>query len=126
MSLSLFERAIAYKDGAKIISSWLGSGGVPVEKEQAQRRADTCIKCPMNDEGWKAPEAVAAAIKEQIELKNNLDMRVTGEKSLATCSACLCANKLKVWTPLSFLTKYMKQGDVERYHKGCWVRSELQ
>lgn len=124
--MNLFEKVTAYRDGARILHDWIGQGGTAVEKEQAQKRADVCLKCPMNDTAWEPTKIMGDVIRQQVELKNDLQMRVEGEKSLGTCSACLCALRLKVWVPLSYLTKYAKEDDINRYDSNCWVRSELQ
>jgi hypothetical protein len=122
--MNLLQRATAYRQGIRILSDWVGDGGVVVSKEQAQLRADTCLGCNENKAGWVAVEAVASAIREQVELKNDLDLRVEGEKSLHTCAVCVCPIKLKVWTPIEYCVKYMAKQEKEQFPSHCWIVKE--
>lgn len=94
------ERVKAYANGTVVLAQWVGSGGTTVDQLEAQRRADICIGCPQNQEGLKIAESAALAIRQQMELKNNLQLRTMREKSLYTCAACLCPLRLKIWLPL--------------------------
>jgi len=122
--VNLIERAKAYANGVVILTEWLGSGGIVVDPITAQDRAGTCLNCPKNNPGWKAPEAIAAKIKEQLELKNQMNLKVTGERSLGTCDVCLCALRLKAWVPIGQLTKYMTPDQFAEYPAHCWIRTE--
>lgn len=114
-----------YKRGIEILLDWIGSGGVPVEKELAQQRANICISCEFNDNGIKLTETIADAIKEQIELKNHLFMRVNGERELKTCQACSCVLRLKIWCPISTVNHSYSKGELlEKFPSNCWQRTE--
>lgn len=117
--MSLFNRASQIMNGAKVLGDWLGHGGVTVDKETAQSRADICLKCPMNVRDWSFLESVAATIKKQIGLKNHLQLRVTGEKGLHFCFGCGCVNKLKIWLPLE---KILPEPDERaKFDSNCWL-----
>lgn len=122
--MNLLEKAKAYTNGARILSDWVGDGGIVAPKEQAQERAGTCLGCKHNQPGMKLAESVSAAIQEEVELKNAMELRVIGERSLHTCELCLCPLRLKVWTPLSYLTKYKKSEEIQKFPAHCWIRTE--
>lgn len=120
--MNFFERASQLISGAKTLTDWLGAGGMPVGNELAQSRADVCLKCPMNVKDWDMIESIADAIKKQVELKNHLNLRVDGEKSLHICSACGCVMRLKVHVPLRLCLPEANERD--KYHPSCWILSE--
>lgn len=121
--MTLLERAQQMVNGAVILRDWLGSGGHTVEHNLAQKRADTCLKCPMNSSTFSLVEAAAAAIKQQVEMKNHLQLRVNGEKGLHICQACGCAMRLKVWLPIERIMP--EPSEREKFHELCWLRSEV-
>ena len=120
--MNIIERAKQFKVGAETILDWLGSGAKTVSPELAQKRTDICLKCPMNVRESRITEAVAAAIKKQVEIKNRLNLRVKGEKSLLSCSACGCVTRLKVWVPLQNILP--EPAEQSRFHEDCWLRHE--
>lgn len=123
--MTLLERVSRYADGARILSDWIGDGGKPASREIAEARAEVCNNCPMNDSGWKAPEHVATAIKEQLVVKNGLHLSTKHDDNLHTCKVCLCPLKLKVYTPLSYQTRYMKSDEIKAFPEHCWLRKEM-
>lgn len=78
-----------------------------------------------NGEGtWESIKGkIADHVKQQIELKNSMQMRVDGEKSLGICDACGCVLRLKVWVPIQHI-KDNTEDDTE-FADGCWIMSEL-
>ena len=115
-----------YADGTRIIRDWLGSDGVAVDQATAQRRADICIACPRNKQGFLLTETIAQAIHEQIEAKNHIGLRVNGEKKLLSCEVCSCVNRLQIWCPTEFLNKYSTQEHRDsEYPEQCWKRKNL-
>jgi hypothetical protein len=120
--MNLIERARQYRDGADTIMEWLGSGAVTVDPATAQRRADICLKCPLNVQESAITEVMASAIRMQVELKNNLQLRVKGEKSLKSCSACGCVTRLKIWIPLKDIMP--DPIELEKFDERCWLRNE--
>lgn len=123
--MNLLDRAAQYANGIQILKDWLGHGGIPVGATDSQRRADICLKCPNNTPGWSVPERVANAIREHVELKNKLQLRVDGEKSLHTCSVCQCALRLKVHVPIAVIRGHMQPGEADKLPSDCWQKTEL-
>lgn len=110
----------------KVRRDWFGDGGQPVAPELAQQRSDVCNRCPMNQEKpvWELfASAVVIAVKQQLKLKSELNLRVNGEENLHVCSACLCILSLKVHTPLKFI---LESSDTEGLHESCWILAEQQ
>jgi len=106
------------------LTDWLGSGGRPVDKDLAQSRADICLKCPENKPDSELTVAIALGIKAVLELKNRMNLRVKGEKSLHQCSVCTCALRLKVWAPIEVIRKHMDADELSKYPDYCWQKTE--
>ena len=120
--MNLIERAKQFKVGAETIMEWLGAGAITVHPTLAQSRANICLKCPLNVHESSITEAMAAAIKKQVEIKNKLQLRVNGEKSLLSCSACGCVTRLKIWVPLENILP--EPEDRHKFDENCWLLKE--
>lgn len=117
--MNIFQRAMAYKDGMRILLEWTATSGELVDREVAQRRADICARCPLNVKDWQVTEAVADAIRSHVGLKQHLGLTLANEDELHTCSACGCVNRLKVWLPEQFIQP--NEDMRARLHKDCWL-----
>ena len=108
--------------------SWLGEGGRPVAQDHAQERANICLSCPLNQEKG-LPEFLTAlaalTVRRQIEMKNQSQLRVDGEKRLHICDGCGCVLRLKVWTPMKFITETTEQNVIDSLPDVCWQRKEI-
>ena len=113
------ERVSQIANGAKVLADWLGHGGITVDKEVAQSRADICLKCPKHVKDWPILESAADAIKRQIEIKNHLDLHVRGEKSLHFCAGCGCVCRLKIWLPLENILPEPEER--AKFDPNCWL-----
>ena len=120
---NLIERAKQFKEGTKILTEWLGQGANTVDWRTAQRRADICLKCPLNQKDSVVTSAIADAIKRQLEIKNKLQLRVVGEKSLHTCSGCGCVTRLKIWLPLQNILPTPEE--MPNFDDSCWLKKHL-
>lgn len=118
--MNILERASQLAHGAKTLVEWLGEGHDTVPIVVAQERADICLKCPLNENIGNIAQTVAVEVKRQVELKNHLNMRIVGEKSLMTCSGCGCALRLKIWLPGWKLNE--DEEGLKKYHQDCWIR----
>lgn len=139
----LRQRAGLPKDGAavgvinpvkKIVSGvgtlieWLGGGLRPVNQELANTRAKTCAVCPLNQptEGIKkAIETVGDVLHAMMSAKHDLKLTTPFDDTLESCTACLCSNKLKIWTPIEHVKSGTAKVVFEQFHPNCWVRKEL-
>lgn len=122
--MNILDKASRLLDGVKILSEWLGNGGIVVSPEDAQRRADVCLDCSKNEENHGLPFSVAMHIKRQKELKSSLDLRVKGEKQLGICSVCQCCIPLKIWVPFQDLMKGDGRSRLPEFPEHCWMVKE--
>lgn len=112
----------------ELMSSWIGDGLRPVHREDAQKRANVCLSCPHNKGDWTEifKNKVALTIRRQIELKNKMNMRVDGEKSLHLCGVCHCVLRLKVHVPIEFINETTDDKTMKEFPSHCWVVKENQ
>jgi hypothetical protein len=120
--MNFFHKANQIANGVHILTQWLGSGGTPCDQETAQARANICIACPKNEVGFRLTEAVADAIKKNLEMKSEFGLRVDGEKSLHSCGICGCSNKLQVWCPAEYIKNTFEESEKEKYPEPCWKK----
>lgn len=127
MMTNLLERVATQIDGVKNLTTWLGSGGVCVDQEVAQERADICNyggperrPCPKNVTGSSINDAVAEATKRFLEFKNDLELKVKGEKQLKSCDTCGCVLRLMVWETQDRIAKQMTPEEVKESPEYCW------
>jgi len=114
--------------GAGIIFSWLGAGGKPVHRERAEVRARACIKCPENVSGNWLDRLVkveaADLIREYLEVKNAVQLKVTVDDQLGFCKKCGCVNALKVHVPIEHVKEGTTPEDLSTYPDACWIKKE--
>lgn len=114
--------------GIGLIREWLGDGLRPVEQSLANKRAEVCVKCPLNQEGgfWEKLDAAGAEeVKKMVAIKNDMKLETPLDSQLKSCVACLCWNSLKVWTPIAHINNHTSTKVLNELHPDCWVRSEL-
>lgn len=123
--MSLLEQ---YADGAAIIREWLGAGGAPVPQMQAEARAHTCVGCAENvaPRWWeRAVNEIAETIRQHLEIKHRVDLKVTADDALHMCRKCGCCLQLKVHTPIAHIADHTEPELVERLPDFCWMKREL-
>jgi hypothetical protein len=120
---NLIEHIKHIPDGTSLLKDWVGNDGQVVDQETAQKRADICLKCPMNQSGSILTQSVASAIKRYLEFKSQIGLRVKGEKSLRHCSVCGCVNRLQIWCPDKFFSSHTTREELEKYHQDCWKKA---
>lgn len=117
--------------GIRTLNSWLDSGEPPVPQEQAEKRAATCVACPLNGSGdltsWFTVPA-AASVKRQLERIQQRNISTSLDDKLGVCSACLCPLKLKAQTPIKFIQPNLSAEVIAELRKGkdCWQIKELE
>jgi hypothetical protein len=115
--------------GAKTLNDWLDSGEPAVAQELADKRAATCAACPLNNTApltdWFTRPA-AEVLRRQLERVQDRNLVTPDDSKLGTCTACYCANKLKVWTPMKFITPHLAADVIEalKTGNGCWIIKE--
>jgi len=113
--------------GVRTSNDWIESGEPPVPAAQSQNRAETCVACPLNGKGgqdsWFTKPA-AAAIKMQLGKLAERKLSTTVDDHLNVCTACLCPLKLKVHTPLAFISPHMSAETRRALDPKCWIVAE--
>lgn len=113
--------------GIGTLLDWLGSGGEPVGKELAESRAGVCDGCPKNDAGdWTRffTVPVARQLKQQMEIRKELDLSTSHDTNLHVCSACNCVLPLMVFVPLEHKLKHLTPEIRSDLDPRCWVLKE--
>lgn len=119
----LIDRIKSDANAARILTEWIGSGGDPVSKDVAARRAETCVACPHNQPGAAVEARVAEVIREQDALRRGHKLTVPNEGKLNSCNICGCYLKLKVWVPMKHLAPRTRMRD---FPETCWLPIESQ
>ncbi len=108
----------------EVLTSWLGAGGQPVEKSEAQRRSEICLKCPLNVEPkwWErmTKNPIAEAIRVTLELKHGMNLSVEGEDKCGVCKICGCALPLKIWVGMEHIRNQV--GNLQDAPAFCWMK----
>jgi hypothetical protein len=115
--------------GIHILIDMLGSTGRPVEAAKAASRAAICVDCPQNSGGdWKAifTKAAAEKIRQQLEIKHQMNLVTPHDAKLTVCEACDCPLQLKVWTPLHHIFNRTSPEQRAKLDPRCWILHEEQ
>jgi len=121
---SLADGVAAVRVGAKTIAHWLGDGGKPVAKEEAERRAAICAVCPKNEKGdWTRffTQPASDLIRKQLGMAKELKLTTSRDPQLNVCGACLCPLKLKVWVPLPYILEHTDEETKAKLDPSCWI-----
>jgi hypothetical protein len=93
-----------------------------VDQDEAERRADICVRCPMNFSiggcgACSGSGAAAAAIGSLIG-----DRKTSVDENLQSCKICGCFNKVQVWFPMEDLQAGMEQNIRDLLPDNCWKK----
>lgn len=113
-------------EGTAVVLDWLSSGGNPVEKDLAEKRASICVNCQFNQEGSWYTVAPAELIKSTLESRKDLNLKTNYDEGLKSCHVCKCLMRLKVWTPLSFILAKTKSEILAEFPVHCWIKTKDQ
>lgn len=120
--------------GAMALADWLGDNGEPVTRMLAEFRAHRCVMgndgrpCPKNGEAnwWdKVKHVIADWIRRELEVKAQMQLKVSHEESLGMCKACGCCLRLKIWAPRVHLAKHTTPKQLAEMPDYCWMKREL-
>ncbi len=123
--MNLLEKASTIAEGISNLTTWVGSGGAVVSQEEAQSRASICINCPCNKPDLAINELVAKAVKKFLAFKNELDLRVQGERSLLSCEGCGCQIRLLIWQPQDQVKREMTGEERAKTPSFCWKLKDV-
>lgn len=115
--------------GAKSLREWVDSGDPPVPTEQSAKRAAICAACPQNEQGdftkWFTVPA-AELVRRQLQVLQEKQLSTPDDDKIQMCMACSCPLRLKVHTPIGYVTKALSPEARERLKNGkdCWILAE--
>ena len=119
--------------GVKTLSDWIDSGAPAVPQSRADARAKVCATCPKNEKGKALTDIftvpVANMIKKKMERLNEMNLKTRYDDILATCQACLCPMRTKVWVPTELVLKRLKpdqKAELQPDKPQCWILQESQ
>ncbi len=111
--------------GASTVVEWIASEEEAVPKELANKRAEICTTCPMNDPGGLMDRFTAYAqnaIRFALNQRKGWNLTTPFDERLHVCSACLCPIPLKIWMPLSRIRAKMPKESFASLAEFCWIR----
>jgi len=114
--------------GTSVVLEWLGKGAKTVPQELAEKRAATCVACPMNQEGEWFTKAPAELIKKSVEawktLTGNTEFKFENSQGdkLKSCNVCRCLLPMKIWTPLEHIIAKTSDEIMGEFPNSCWIR----
>lgn len=114
--------------GIGILIDWLGDGGESVDLPVADARAKVCVGCPLNQpKDFLAffTDPVAQKIRQQISIKNEMELKTQYDDKLNVCTGCGCSLDLKVWTPIQHIARHTSDEVKAKLDARCWVLKEL-
>src|SRR5258707_10858056 len=126
--MSLLDTLRKTTKGLAVITEWLGDGGIPVSKEQAEARSKCCIGCPENvaPNWWdRATGSIAMAMRAMLAVKNECEYHVEREGQIHVCRVCGCCLPTKIWTPIEHVKKHVSDSDFTKYPQHCWIKNEI-
>lgn len=119
--------------GTAVVLDWLQSGGAPVAKELAEKRALVCCvsgppdkegkptPCPKNLPGAWYTVAPAEIIRQTLSTRSDLKLETSLDGKLQSCDVCKCLLRLKVWTPMSHIVQKTKPEIMAEFPPFCWI-----
>lgn len=114
--------------GAALLADWLGDGGKTMPPRLAEKRAAVCAKCPVNEpeSNWvhKFTGTIAETVRQQLEIKNKLELKTSQDDKLHICAGCGCTLGLKVWVPLAHIIRHTDAETMEKFDGDCWIPTE--
>lgn len=122
------EKVKKLKAGIGLLIDWLGSTAKPVPHQLATDRAVICLNCPENhSKDWSAvfTQSVSERLHQQLEVKNEMELRTEHDNKLGVCNICLCPMKLKIWTPTEFIKEHTSEQTKQDLPEYCWVKKEI-
>lgn len=117
-SLSGLKRAA---QGSAIPIDWLRSGGMPVARELANKRAAICLECPKHEKGEWYTIAAGELIKATIEARSDIKLETDYDDQLQSCGVCSCLLRAKVHCPLDIIVSKTKPAILAAFPSNCWV-----
>ncbi len=111
--------------GVGVLLDWLGDGGKAVEPALSEKRAAICAGCEKNGKGGITSyftKPIAEKIRQQLEIRDDLQLRTSFDDKLGVCESCMCPLKLKSHVPLDFILEHTSDETMAAFVDGCWIK----
>jgi hypothetical protein len=109
--------------GTKVMASFVRSGMVVVDREEADRRSAICLSCRFNVEHDKGCGGHLCGALLDI-VKRIVPQGTSSDKDLKACGLCHCLLTAAVWIPDHIQWDPMSQHDKAKFlanaPEGCW------
>lgn len=105
----------------KAMLSWFKGGMKHVEQAEAERRAQICVKCPLNQELTGCSSCAMKPLKAAIGLFKG-GKSTSLDNGLKFCRACGCTLEVKIWFERDLLRENMAESQLEALAENCWLR----
>ncbi len=110
--------------GLAVYRELFSNQSVPVARDEAERRAEVCVKCPLNRVGslrdWFI-ETTAKGITDLFGIMKDLDLTTSVDAKLGTCVACRCPTRAKVFVSMDTINRHMKPEVRAKLDPSCWI-----
>ncbi len=107
--------------GTAVPIDWLRSGGMPVERTLANKRAAICLECPKHEKGAWYVVAAGELIKKTIEARSDIKLETDYDSQLMACGVCDCLLRAKVHCPLDVIVSKTKPEIMAALPSNCWI-----
>lgn len=115
-------RRLTFSDvvsATKTLGAWFLKGTPKVDQAEAERRANICLACPMNQNFEGCTTCAEKDLRETM-VSFMGESRTPVDSNLHTCFSCGCTLKAAIWFPLELLKKHMTDESKALLPKHCW------
>lgn len=111
--------------GSKVMMAFYASGKELVPREEAERRAQICLKCPFNQHFAKTCYGICPELKNVVSAVIN-HVGTQYDADLHSCTVCGCFIQASVWLPLSTQCHGVDQTQKNQFSNvpNCWKQCE--
>lgn len=107
--------------GTRVMMSFFASGRKLVSREEAERRAQICLKCPYNMTFSKPCSGVCPELK-SVVMSITDSVGTQYDSKLNSCTVCGCFLQAAIWMPLENQCKGVNELQKKQFSnaEGCW------
>lgn len=111
--------------GSSLLIDWEEGGELPVDQAVAEKRAETCVNCPLNDVGkyeeW-IRHPLAQMLKFRLPRLISAKLKTHKDAQLGLCQALFSPNSFLVHEPSALVNKKIAQKPSVNLWDQCWLK----
>lgn len=113
-------------NGTATVGMWIVSGMKMVDQAAADKRAKTCASCTKYNR--KPTGCSGCRLGQLLEVVTRFvgNRKTAADDLLQGCAICKCSQRVKVWAPISVITRFMSPEKLQEFPDWCWIRTESQ